>query len=69
MMHIVADQDVTLLYKRPYPIQALIPVEANIGVAAHWDIIPPFDSTQPHLEQKIQPSQKQTFQLPRDMRT
>lgn len=42
MMHIVADQDVTLLYKRPYPIQALIPVEANIGVAAHWDIIPPF---------------------------
>lgn len=42
MMHIVADQDVTLLYKRPYPIQALIPVESNIGYAAHWDIIPPF---------------------------
>ena len=42
LMHIIADQEVTLLYKRPYPIQALIPVEANIGVAAHWDIIPPF---------------------------
>lgn len=42
LMHIIADQEVTLLYKRPYPIQALIPVEANIGIAAHWDVIPPF---------------------------
>lgn len=42
LMHVIADQAVTLLYKRPYPIQALIPVEANIGKAANWDIIPPF---------------------------
>lgn len=42
LMHIIADEAVTLLYKRPYPIQALIPVEANKGKAANWDVIPPF---------------------------
>jgi hypothetical protein len=29
LMHVIADQDVTYLYKRPYPLQALIPTEAN----------------------------------------
>jgi len=43
LMHIIADQDVTYLYKRPYPVQALIPTEANKGKTAAWDVIGPFD--------------------------
>lgn len=42
LMHVIADEAVTMLYKRPYPIQALIPVESNKGKAANWDVIPPF---------------------------
>ena len=43
LMHVIADQDVTYLYKRPYPFQALIPSEANKGKTANFDIIGPFD--------------------------
>jgi len=42
-MHVIADTDVTYLYKRPYPVQTLIPVEANKGKTASWDAIGPFD--------------------------
>lgn len=42
LMHVVADQTMTYLYKRPYPIQALIPTESNMGKGAMWDVIPPF---------------------------
>ena len=42
LMHVISDMDVTLLYKRAYPIQALIPVEGNRGKTARWDIIQPF---------------------------
>ena len=44
LMHVIADQDVTYLYKRPYPIQTLIPVEANKGKTASWDAIGPYES-------------------------
>ena len=43
LMHVIADQDVTYLYKRPYPIQALIPTEANKGKTANFDIVGPYD--------------------------
>ena len=43
LMHVIADQDVTYLYKRPYPVQALIPTEANKGKTANFDIIGPYD--------------------------
>jgi hypothetical protein len=43
LMHVIADQDVTYLYKRPYPFQALIPVEANKGKQANFDIIGPYE--------------------------
>ena len=43
LMHVIADQDVTYLYKRPYPLQALIPTEANKGKMANFDIIGPYD--------------------------
>jgi len=43
LMHVIADTDVTYLYKRPYPVQTLIPVEANKGKTASWDAIGPFD--------------------------
>ena len=43
LMHVIADQDVTYLYKRPYPFQALIPSEANKGKIASFDIIGPWD--------------------------
>jgi len=43
LMHVIADQDVTYLYKRPYPIQSLIPTEANKGKTANFDIIGPYD--------------------------
>jgi hypothetical protein len=42
MMHVQVDQDMTLLYKRGYPIQALIPAAPNFGKYAVWDVIPPF---------------------------
>lgn len=42
LMHVISDMDVTLLYKRAYPIQALIPVEGNRGKTAQWDIVQPF---------------------------
>lgn len=41
MVHTIADQDVTMLFKRVYPVQALIDVEPNIGKVANWDAIPP----------------------------
>lgn len=43
LMHVIADQNVAYLYKRAYPIQALIPTEANKGKTANWDAIAPFD--------------------------
>ena len=43
LMHVIADKDVTYLYKRPYPFQALIPTEANKGRQANFDIIGPYD--------------------------
>lgn len=45
LMHVIADERVTYLYKRPYPFQALIPVEANKGKTASWDVIGPYDIT------------------------
>ena len=43
LMHVIADRDVTYLYKRPYPVQALIPTEANKGKTANFDIVGPYD--------------------------
>lgn len=43
LMHVIADKDVTYLYKRPYPIQALIPTESNKGKIANFDIVGPYD--------------------------
>jgi len=43
LMHVIADEGVTYLYKRPYPVQALIPVEANKGRQALWDVIGPYE--------------------------
>jgi hypothetical protein len=43
LMHVIADQDVTYLYKRPYPLQALIPTESNKGKTANFDIVGPYD--------------------------
>jgi len=43
LMHTIADESVTYLYKRPYPAQALIPVEANKGLDATWDIMGPYE--------------------------
>lgn len=45
LMHVIADEQVTYLYKRPYPFQSLIPVEANKGKWAAWDVIGPYDIT------------------------
>jgi hypothetical protein len=45
LMHVVADEQVTYLYKRPYPFQSLIPIEANKGKWAAWDVIGPYDIT------------------------
>ena len=42
-MHTIYDGAVSLLYKRAYPIQALVPTEANKGKTAAWDAIAPFD--------------------------
>ncbi len=43
LMHVIADEQVTYLYKRPYPVQALIPVEANKGKTASWDSVGPYE--------------------------
>jgi hypothetical protein len=43
LMHVIADEGVTYLYKRPYPIQTLIPVEANKGKTASWDSVGPYE--------------------------
>jgi hypothetical protein len=43
LMHVIADDAVTYLYKRPYPFQTLIPVEANKGKTASWDSIGPYE--------------------------
>ena len=43
LMHVIADEGVTYLYKRPYALQALIPVEANKGRQALWDVIGPYE--------------------------
>jgi hypothetical protein len=43
LMHVIADEGVTYLYKRPYPIQALIPTEANKGRQALWDVVGPYE--------------------------
>ena len=45
LMHAIADESVTYLYKKPYPFQALIPVEANKGKQAVWDAVGPYDFT------------------------
>jgi len=41
LMHSISDSDVTLLFKKVYPAQTLIPVEVNRGKIAQWDAIPP----------------------------
>lgn len=38
-IHAVADYDVGLLFKRPYPFQAMIPTEAVRGREVKWDVI------------------------------
>ena len=43
LIHAIADAKVSMLYKRAYPVQALIPTEACLGKAAVWDAIGPFD--------------------------
>ena len=43
LMHVIADESVTYLYKRPYPLQALIPTEANKGRQALWDVVGPYE--------------------------
>lgn len=43
LMHVIADEAVTYLYKRPYPFQTLIPVAANKGKTAAWDSIGPYE--------------------------
>jgi hypothetical protein len=43
LMHVIADDGVTYLYKRPYPLQALIPTEANKGRQALWDVVGPYE--------------------------
>jgi len=43
LMHVIYEDGVTYLYKRPYPIQALIPVEANKGKSVLWDVIGPYE--------------------------
>lgn len=56
-MHVIADEQVTYLYKRPYPFQAMIPAEANKGKTALWDAVGPygdmgsaaFDTEDPNL--------------------
>jgi hypothetical protein len=42
LMHVIADEQVTYLYKRPYPFQALIPAQANKGKTALWDAVGPY---------------------------
>ena len=42
MIHSIADQEVTMLFKRIYVLQALIDVEPNIGKYAQWDAIGPY---------------------------
>lgn len=44
-MHVIADESVTYLYKAPYPFQALLPVEANKGKTALWDMVGPYNFT------------------------
>jgi hypothetical protein len=41
LMHTITDKDVTFLFRRVYPLQGLIDVEANLGKIAQWDAIPP----------------------------
>lgn len=43
LMHAIADDAVTYMYKKPYPFQSLIPVEANKGMTANWDVIGPYE--------------------------
>lgn len=67
LIHVIADQDVTYLYKRPYPFQALIPSEACKGHTALWDVIPPYQfgsasfgtETQSFYESDITPYYRQ----------
>ncbi|GEM_PF-2466261 len=39
LMHNYSDEQVVMLFKKVYPLQALIPVEANHGKIAQWDAI------------------------------
>jgi len=39
LMHNYSDEQVVMLFKKIYPMQALIPVEANHGKVAQWDAI------------------------------
>jgi hypothetical protein len=39
LMHNYSDEEVVMLFKKIYPAQALIPVEANHGKVAQWDAI------------------------------
>ena len=42
LMHAIADESVAYLYKAAYPMQTLLPVEANKGKTASWDSIGPY---------------------------
>lgn len=39
LMHNYSDEQVVMLFKKVFPLQALIPVEANHGKVAQWDAI------------------------------
>lgn len=41
-IHAVADYDISILYKRAYPFQAVLPTEAVRGKDVVWDVIPPY---------------------------
>jgi len=41
-IHAVADYDISILYKRAYPFQSVLPTEAVRGKDVVWDVIPPY---------------------------
>lgn len=41
-IHAVADYDIGILFRRPYPFQAMLPSEAVRGKDVMWDVIPPY---------------------------
>ena len=43
LMHTITDDAISYLYKRAYPFQAMIPMEANKGKAVNIDLLGPWD--------------------------